>query len=95
MLEQWDEHAKTRRPRQPAQPPTAAQQRLQRQHAKRLCENAATDAARLIADKLARLWLGCGCADLVQTTPPATRRDPNMRLEGELDHYQEHCAGYE
>jgi hypothetical protein len=48
----------------PARATTAAQRRLQRRHAERLCAGAATPEARAIADRLCNAWLGCGCDGL-------------------------------
>ena len=64
MIEQWTPTRTGRRKR--AATPTATQRAKQRAQALAMCQGAANEYSRSIADRLARAWLDCDCDELEQ-----------------------------
>ena len=62
MIYEWQP---TNKPAAPAAQPTAAQMDRRRRYALTLCRNAANDTSLALANKMVRVWLDCGCAELL------------------------------
>lgn len=62
MIYEWQP---TTKPAAPAAQPTAAQMERRRRYALTLCRNAANDTSLALANRMVRVWLGCGCAELL------------------------------
>ncbi len=62
MIYQWQP---TNKPAAPAAQPTAAQLERRRRYALTLCRNAANDASLALANRMVRVWLDCGCEELL------------------------------
>ena len=62
MIYQWQP---TNKPAAPAAQPTAAQLERRRRYALTLCRNAANDTSLALANRMVRVWLDCGCEELL------------------------------
>ena len=62
MIYEWQP---TTKPAVAAAQPTAAQLERRRRYALTLCRNAANDTSLALANKMVRVWLGCGCEELL------------------------------
>ena len=62
MIYEWQP---TNKPAAPAAQPTAAQLERRRRYALTLCRNAANATSLALANKMVRVWLGCGCEELL------------------------------
>ena len=62
MIYEWQP---TTKPAAPAAQPTAAQLERRRRYALTLCRNAANDTSLALANRMVRVWLDCGCEELL------------------------------
>ena len=62
MIYEWQP---TNKPAAPAAQPTAAQMERRRRYALTLCRNAANDTSLALANKTVRVWMDCGCEELL------------------------------
>ena len=62
MIERWQP---TNKPAAPAAQPTAAQLERRRRYALTLCRNAANATSLALANKMVRVWMDCGCEELL------------------------------
>ena len=73
MIERWQP---TNKPAAPAAQPTAAQLERRRRYALTLCRNAANDTSLALANRMVRVWMDCGCEELLtnESTHPNDAR---------------------
>ena len=62
MIIEWQPNNK---PAAPAAQPTAAQMERRQRYALTLCRNAANATSLALANRMVRVWLGCGCEELL------------------------------
>jgi hypothetical protein len=62
MIIEWQP---TNKPAAPAAQPTAAQLERRRRYALTLCRNAANATSLALANRMVRVWLDCGCEELL------------------------------
>lgn len=84
MIHEW---TPTGKPDKPATPPTAAQLELRHRHAVTLCRNAQNATSLALADKLVKVWLDCGCEELL------TDENTNQKRTGLADGSDLQVAG--
>ena len=73
-IERFNPNTKPPTRRKRAKPFTPDQKRKQRVQAVLLCQEAATEAGRRIADRMAKTWTDCNCDELLSETA-ATQPD--------------------